>query len=350
MKANTIRRCAAMLLGCLMLAASLGLAASAAGAIDTGRTSSLTLRLGDDNEPYSGAEFAIYRVADISAGAGFTLTGTFADYPVTVNGLTSSGWRALAQTLAVYVELDAITPLRTGTTGADGRVTFAGLKPGLYLAVLYEPYEHNGHEDIVEPALVSLPSIGADGEWDYDVEANCKYECDYMLEELISYKIKKVWVDGGALSSRPSITVALLRDGKIYDTAVLNAANGWEHEWTDLDAEYDWSAMELNVPGGYTVTVELEGRVFTITNTKGGDVVPTPTPRHTSTPTSQPTPVSIPTPSPSTPPTTPTTPPTDPPKLPQTGMLWWPVGALGVGGLVLIIAGLRRRRGGDDEK
>ena len=37
-------------------------------------------------------------------------------------------------------------------------------------------------------------------------------------------------------------------------------------------------------------------------------------------------------------------------KLPQTGQLWWPVPALLCAGLVLILAGVIRRRGTGDEK
>lgn len=44
--------------------------------------------------------------------------------------------------------------------------------------------------------------------------------------------------------------------------------------------------------------------------------------------------------------------PSEPSKLPQTGMLWWPVPALVCGGLLLIVAGLvvRRRQGDGHEK
>lgn len=56
------------------------------------------------------------------------------------------------------------------------------------------------------------------------------------------------------------------------------------------------------------------------------------------------------------PPTGPTTP-TDPtppkpgkPTLPQTGQLWWPVPVLTAAGLLLVIAGLLRRRGAENEK
>ncbi|MDO4664450.1 MAG: DUF5979 domain-containing protein, partial [Erysipelotrichaceae bacterium] len=66
--------------------------------------------------------------------------------------------------------------------------------------------------------------------------------------------VKKVWkLDNGG---KPTdyITVVLMRDGREYQTVELNAKNGWEYTWKDLSADYDWSAKEINVPNGFTVT------------------------------------------------------------------------------------------------
>ena len=89
-----------------------------------------------------------------------------------------------------------------------------------------------------------------------------------------------------------------------------------------------WRVVERDVPDGYTVTVEREGRVFVITNTKPDD-----------------------TPEPSESPE-PSTSPDEPEKLPQTGQLWWPVPLLFCAGLIFVAAGLiiRRRRGNSDDR
>ena len=65
---------------------------------------------------------------------------------------------------------------------------------------------------------------------------------------------------------------------------------------------------------GYTTQIAREGLTFVVTNTGTG-------------------PASTP------PPKTPM-----PDRLPQTGQLWWPVPLLLAAGLVLVIAGLLRRR------
>ena len=112
------------------------------------------------------------------------------------------------------------------------------------------------------------------------------------------------------------------------DTVVLSEANDWEYTWDDLDADSQWRVVERDVPDGYTVTVEREGRVFIITNTKPDD-----------------------TPEPSESPE-PSTSPDEPEKLPQTGQLWWPVPLLFCAGLIFVAAGLiiRRRRGNSDDR
>ena len=89
MKANILRRGAAVLLGALLLAASLGLMALAAGPIDTDRTGSISVYFGEDGAGFSGAEFKLYRVASVSEDCVFTLTGDFARYNVAVNDLNA---------------------------------------------------------------------------------------------------------------------------------------------------------------------------------------------------------------------------------------------------------------------
>ena len=114
---------------------------------------------------------------------------------------------------------------------------------------------------------------------------------------------------------------------------------------------------------GYRVVVRQEGNAFVVINTYDkGIVLPTPTP--TVTPTLEPDQMPTPTPTlkPSAAPTreprpTCTPKPTkkprptkDPSVLPQTGQLWWPVPALMSSGVLLVMLGLIRRRGDDDEE
>jgi hypothetical protein len=57
-------------------------------------------------------------------------------------------------------------------------------------------------------------------------------------------------------------------DGEVYETVTLNAANNWRHTWEDLDASVEWRVVEKEVPAGYSVVTELENTTFVITNTE----------------------------------------------------------------------------------
>ena len=111
----------------------------------------------------------------------------------------------------------------------------------------------------------------------------------------------KVWNDKGHENKRPAeIEIQLLRDGQVYDTAVLNGSNNWAHSWSGLEKGRDWSVKEKSLPAGYSAVVTQDGGRFTITNTYAAPVVP---------------------------------------KLPKTGQLWWPVPVLISAGLVCYLIG-----------
>ena len=132
----------------------------------------------------------------------------------------------------------------------------------------------------------------------------------------VDYTVQKVWEDKGYETKRPtSVDVILTKDGKEYDTQTLNEANGWKYTWTDLDGEATWEIKEKSVPAGYEVKTSLENYTVTMTNTYNPENKTTP-PSGTTKKTG---------------------------KLPQTGMLWWPVPVLGCAGLLLILLGLVRK-------
>ena len=149
----------------------------------------------------------------------------------------------------------------------------------------------------------------------------------------------------------------LLKDGEIYQTVTLNAANRWCWIWPELDSQSQWLVVEKEVTN-YTASVRQEGITFVLTNTyEEPQPTPTPTPSPTPTPTLTPTGSVSPTPTPTVSPSPTPTPTVSPaptktpvPTLPQTGQLWWPVPVLVWAGLVLIILGLVRRRSDDYER
>jgi hypothetical protein len=177
--------------------------------------------------------------------------------------------------------------------------------------------------------------------------------------------------------SRPAqIEVQLLKNGEVQEdqTVTLSAANNWQYTWTGLDGTAEWTAVEKNVPENYTVMTSMEDNDsrLVITNT---EKTPSTDPTSTETPSTDP----ASTETPSTDPTPTETPLTDPvqsetaqpesqsetssseetiptegpvtkmsrsaastsesSKLPQTGMLWWPVPVLTLAGLVLFVIG-----------
>ena len=342
--------------------------------IDIGRQTSLTVSFARAGDGIAGAQFSIYRVAAVSKTGQFTLTGDFAGYPVSLSGLSSSGWRALAQTLEGYVARDGVPPLQTETTGSGGRAAFEGLPTGLYL-VTGARHTVGRTTYTPEPFLLCLPNWDG-AAWQYAVEVSCKYDRETRPSgdgggSTVSRRVIKVWQDGMDWAARPAqIEVQLLQDGEVYDTATLSDGNNWRYTWSGLPSGHTWQLTETSVPDGYTVSVEREGSVFVLTNrdeeeieiddepVPGDDMPPLPDAEIDD----EPVPESdFPDGDPDDP-NEETVILTDDPvpraardseetaqsqsaaRLPQTGMLWWPVPVLACGGMVLFLIGWSRGR------
>ena len=106
----------------------------------------------------------------------------------------------------------------------------------------------------------------------------------------------------------------LYNGAELVDTVQLSAANNWRQTWTDLTAG-DWRVVERTAVEGYTVVSTHEGYEYVITNSytaPGGSTGGS----------------------------------SGGGKLPQTGMLWWPVPLLAIAGMALFLAGwIRHGRG-----
>ena len=89
-----------------------------------------------------------------------------------------------------------------------------------------------------------------------------------VVKEPYDLTVKKVWSDEGNENGRPaSVNVVLYNGETVVETIVLNAANGWTHTWTALDADGNWQVMEDDIPTGYVPSYEVADGVVTITNT-----------------------------------------------------------------------------------
>ena len=89
------------------------------------------------------------------------------------------------------------------------------------------------------------------------------------VPDTVTASVKKVWADSG---DHDPVTVQLYRDNVLFGEQVLNRDNGWSYEWTGLETGHDWRVNEVNIPDGYTATVnksQSENKLeFTITNTR----------------------------------------------------------------------------------
>ena len=358
------------LLALMLLLPGLPGPALGAGLLDVDRETSLTVYFGRSGKGFPGVEFELYRVASVSPSAELTLTGAFADDPVSLDNLSTSGWWALAHTLEGYIIRDGRDPMRTAKAGQDGRVTFSGLPTGLYL-VRGGQYQEGDRRYQADPFLLCLPNL-EDDVWTYQVAASCKFS-QYITPSpddetsTVRRKVLKVWKDDGNEAQRPEeITVQLLKDNGVYDVVTLSEKNNWRYTWENLDKDATWRVVEYRTPEGYTVSVDREGITFVMTNTyqpetdiPDDDVPESDIPRPSEDP-DGPTPEDRIPPSPDVDipddkipeaniPDGPT-PASDIPneRLPQTGVLWWPVPLLAVSGLFLFVIGWGYRRHEED--
>ena len=261
------------------------------------------------------AEFKVYRAGEITDNWEFVLTGAFQDIPADLNDLDTEAMTELSETLAAYAAADGIEPDYSGRTDENGQVVFEGLTKGLYL-IIGESVIWDGMRYDPVPFLLTVPSQDAEGAWNYQTEADVKYETSVPEKEETEYKVVKYWVGDGSGNARPvQITVDILRDGILYDTQTLTAENNWSYSWTAEDNGSVWQVVEREISDHYTVKVEKNKTMFLLTNTYAGDT------------------------------------PEEVPKTGDSSVPLLPVTLLSLSGMVLILAGLavRGRREKDDE-
>ena len=261
------------------------------------------------------AEFRVYRAGEITDNWEFVLTGAFQDIPADLNDLDTEAMTELSETLAAYAAADGIEHDYSGRTDENGQVVFEGLTKGLYL-IVGESVIRDGMRYDPVPFLLTVPSQDAEGEWNYQTEADVKYETSVPEKEETEYKVVKCWVGDGSGSVRPvRITVDILKDGVLYATQTLSSDNNWSFSWSAEDDGSVWQVVEREIPDDYTVKIERNKTAFMLTNTYTGDL---------------------------------------PEDVPKTGDAFSPllqVSILSLSGMVLILIGLmiRSRREKDDE-
>ena len=298
------------LLLCISALLMLSLSAFAAETAEQSENN-LIIQYKYEDTPIANAEFDAYRVAE-NEGGQWKLTAAFSGSGAALDCADRKAQNEAALALKAYALQNDIAPDYTGRTDANGNQRFDAMRPGLYLI----PGQRCTVKDV---AYTPMPFMAAMSEKSGSVVALPKSEKSDVGAEPITIRAVKVWNDAGHESSRPdSITVALLCDGKVYDTQKLTPENDWSYTWEKLDTAREWLVNE-SVPENYSYQITRTGDSFIITNTAASDT-PTPTP----------------------------TPPPDQPILPQTGQLWWPVPMLFAAGLLCLLIGFVRRRGDEN--
>lgn len=290
----------------IMVASVCPALASDGGTIDLTQNGSISVTLLDNvnQKPISDAEFTIYRVADAydsGYNLAYTFTNDFVNCGISLDNLSQEG---LETHLSAYADEHGFSGETSKTTDARGLATFSNLGTGLYL--VRQTKTISGYY-ATNPFLVSVP-MTINSKWVYDVDASPKAETNPDSQKTTQLTVNKVWVNNG-LAVPDAVTVALLRDGITYKTVMLNQANNWSFAWQGLDTAYTWTAAELDVSDGYTVSYSANSSIVTITNTSTVEIPETPTPKR---PTST---------------------------LIQTGQLNWPIPVLAGLGILLVTVG-----------
>lgn len=132
------------------------------------------------------------------------------------------------------------------------------------IAALEKAAEDEAKETGSEPAEIEL--TGEEGLLE-DGDSIVFSNSTITYGNYTSVGVKKVWELNGTGTASDSVTVNLLKNGKVDKTVVLNQGNNWSYTWSLLDDSYTWTVSEADVPEGFTSTITKEGLTFTITNT-----------------------------------------------------------------------------------
>lgn len=259
----------ALMLATIGLSAPAATAATNTTASDSTAEGSLTVTYQYQKAAINNADINLYRLADWSAKGGYTPTGDFANhtaYPVDWDILNADQQtlRDFANTMAGYIAVNKPAAENTLKTDSAGVATFNQLKDGLYLAVV-APYQGNVLTCQTAAMLVALPNVHKPAAEQRTLSIEPKADCAVPPTTTIS--VNKVWKDKDQSKRPESVTMNLLQDGKIYDSIMLNTANGWKYTWKGLQAKHEYTVVEANVPGNYTALVDRENNDYTVTNT-----------------------------------------------------------------------------------
>ena len=252
----------------ILLSMAFAVTVNAANPIEPDRPASLTVQYTFKDTNFADLEINTYRIAEVFEDGTYALCDGFDHLQINIYGITEqSEWKAIAYTLASYIDADHIAPTYSATTDKDGCAVFENIKTGMYLTT--EKKVVNGEEHITfENFITAVPSPSDEGEHLYDIKAFPKYSSYTPSKNEVEYKLIKQWKDTGVADLRPqTVTVDILKDGELHSSVTLSPENNWSYFWKATDDGSVWQAVERNISKDYLVTVEKAGYTFTVTNT-----------------------------------------------------------------------------------
>jgi hypothetical protein len=232
--------------------------AAFAQTFDPEKTGSIcvTLTEQDTRQPIAQAQLSVYYVATVDVNGEdklqYAFTRDFADAGIEMDD------PSLAAKLEAHVSLHHVDALQI-TTDETGTAVCRELAPGLYF--IRQTGAVEGFAPCT-PFVVTLPLQNADG-FIYEVNAYPKTQ----VAKLTTITIKKVWNTDASTQAAESVTVQLLKNGNVVQTATLNAQNNWQVTYADMPQSDAYTVREVDVPKGFTATYQQKGYVFTVTNT-----------------------------------------------------------------------------------
>ena len=278
---------AVLLTVCLCLLPCTALAVTTSDAKEpllTNQDCSLTIAYRYDTAAFSGLKVKLYRIAEVSEKAYYTLAPSFASSGLVLNGIQTSGeWKVIRSTLESYILANKIEPMMIATTDAAGTVSFTGLQPGMYFAAAVDA----ALDDVIyafDSALFALPGLSTEGIWQYQVSSNAKPQVVPPVnpDEVQQFKVLKLWKGDEGRTDRPKkIEVEIYRNAVLAETVILSEENHWSYTWSAKDDGAKWSVIERNVPSGYTMTLEQRETTFILTNSRTPSTPGTPNPPDT---------------------------------------------------------------------
>ena len=237
-------------------------------------TNSITVDIVDiyTKVPLQGIELYIYKVADENNNR-LIMTDEFKNSGVTSDEFYDYEKSELATLkLDEYIKKAGIEHLQSSTSDQNGKAYFGGLTDGMYMV------KHNrtgasqgedGHTFSMSTFLVHAPRLSEDGSREPNVVCKPKGFVEDETYVNTTRVVNKVWKDNSNVAGvRPKeIIVGLFNGETLAEKVSLNDGNNWTYKWAGLEEGPDWVIKELTVLDRYQSTVEVNGVVYTITNT-----------------------------------------------------------------------------------